>query len=197
MNQWGWMCNRSIYTSGLRLLALKMNFPHNPLTETVSFIFYYPFFKGLWGWIKHKSQRFLSEHLWQNDAPILWGLQLVCQNFWQGEVTKVSNVCSDEMKMFCGRLWHTKKLFFLVLLNFLTDFYVTAFSSQNTCPVFNSSYSSVRVYYYCRLSYQFWLKTFQVISVPEGDFFFDFVRHLTDWIKKARAVKDGDYVSCS
>ncbi len=33
-----------------------------------------------------------------------------------------------------------------------------------------------------------------MISVPEGDFFFDFVRHLTDWIKKARAVKDGDYV---
>jgi len=26
-----------------------------------------------------------------------------------------------------------------------------------------------------------------VISVPEGDFFFDFVRHLTDWIMKARA----------
>uniref|UniRef100_A0A8C4RJA4 Myosin VIIAb n=1 Tax=Erpetoichthys calabaricus TaxID=27687 RepID=A0A8C4RJA4_ERPCA len=31
----------------------------------------------------------------------------------------------------------------------------------------------------------------KVISVPEGDFFFDFVRHLTDWIKKARPVKDG------
>ncbi|KAI4797623.1 hypothetical protein KUCAC02_024959 [Chaenocephalus aceratus] len=31
----------------------------------------------------------------------------------------------------------------------------------------------------------------QVISVPDGDFFFDFVRHLTDWIKKARHVKDG------
>jgi len=28
---------------------------------------------------------------------------------------------------------------------------------------------------------------FSVISVPEGDFFFDFVRHLTDWIMKARA----------
>lgn len=37
----------------------------------------------------------------------------------------------------------------------------------------------------------------QVISVPDGDFFFDFVRHLTDWIKKARPVKDGNYVSYS
>ena len=25
-----------------------------------------------------------------------------------------------------------------------------------------------------------------MISVPDGDFFFDFVRHLTDWIRKAR-----------
>ncbi|KAH0625252.1 hypothetical protein JD844_033621 [Phrynosoma platyrhinos] len=33
--------------------------------------------------------------------------------------------------------------------------------------------------------------TDEVISVPEGDFFFDFVRHLTDWIKKARPAKDG------
>ncbi|XP_056296923.1 myosin VIIAa isoform X2 [Pseudoliparis swirei] len=31
----------------------------------------------------------------------------------------------------------------------------------------------------------------KVISVPEGDFFFDFVRHLTDWIKKSRPTKDG------
>lgn len=32
----------------------------------------------------------------------------------------------------------------------------------------------------------------KVISVPEGDFFFDFVRHLTDWIKKARPSRDGE-----
>ena len=32
----------------------------------------------------------------------------------------------------------------------------------------------------------------KVISVPEGDFFFDFVRHLTDWIKKARPTRDGN-----
>ncbi|CAL8107310.1 unnamed protein product [Orchesella dallaii] len=31
----------------------------------------------------------------------------------------------------------------------------------------------------------------KVISVPEGDFFFDFVRHLTDWIKRARPTRDG------
>lgn len=31
----------------------------------------------------------------------------------------------------------------------------------------------------------------QVISVPEDDFFFDFVRHLTEWIKKSRPAKDG------
>lgn len=31
----------------------------------------------------------------------------------------------------------------------------------------------------------------KVISVPETDFFFDFVRHLTDWIKKARPSRDG------
>ena len=36
----------------------------------------------------------------------------------------------------------------------------------------------------------------KVISVPEGDFFFDFVRHLTDWIKKARPTRDGEWPEC-
>ncbi|XP_052782593.1 myosin-VIIa-like isoform X3 [Mya arenaria] len=31
----------------------------------------------------------------------------------------------------------------------------------------------------------------KVISVPEGDFIFDFVRHLIDWIRKARPTRDG------
>ena len=30
-----------------------------------------------------------------------------------------------------------------------------------------------------------------MISVPEGDFFFDFVRHLTDWIMKAKPIQNG------
>ena len=30
------------------------------------------------------------------------------------------------------------------------------------------------------------MSKYTVISVPEGDFFFDFVRHLTDWLRKAR-----------
>uniref|UniRef100_A0A3B3YH20 FERM domain-containing protein n=1 Tax=Poecilia mexicana TaxID=48701 RepID=A0A3B3YH20_9TELE len=33
--------------------------------------------------------------------------------------------------------------------------------------------------------------TDKVIRVPDGDFFFDFVRHLTDWIKKARHGSTG------
>ena len=36
---------------------------------------------------------------------------------------------------------------------------------------------------------------FAVISVPEGDFFFDFVRHLTEWLKKARPTRDGTIFS--
>ena len=32
----------------------------------------------------------------------------------------------------------------------------------------------------------------KVISVPEGDFFFDFVRHITDWIRKGRIISDGE-----
>eukprot|EP00049_Salpingoeca_infusionum_P025924 m.22679 g.22679 ORF g.22679 m.22679 type:complete len:2193 (-) comp8407_c0_seq1:205-6783(-) len=31
----------------------------------------------------------------------------------------------------------------------------------------------------------------KVISVPEGDFFFDFVRHLTEWLKKTRQSQGG------
>lgn len=30
----------------------------------------------------------------------------------------------------------------------------------------------------------------KVISVPEGDFFFDFVRHLTEWLRKTKQSKD-------
>lgn len=41
--------------------------------------------------------------------------------------------------------------------------------------------------HYCNL----FLCLISVISVPEGDFFFDFVRHLTDWIRKARPTRDG------
>ncbi|CAN0290451.1 unnamed protein product, partial [Lampetra fluviatilis] len=37
----------------------------------------------------------------------------------------------------------------------------------------------------------------KVISVPEGDFFFDFVRHLTDWIRKTRPSKEGATPSLS
>ena len=31
----------------------------------------------------------------------------------------------------------------------------------------------------------------KAISVPEGEFFFDFIRSLTEWIKKARPARDG------
>ncbi|XP_067851710.1 unconventional myosin-VIIa-like [Heptranchias perlo] len=35
----------------------------------------------------------------------------------------------------------------------------------------------------------------KVISIPEGDFFFDFVRHVSDWVKKDKPMKDGMSVS--
>lgn len=31
----------------------------------------------------------------------------------------------------------------------------------------------------------------KVFSVPEGDFFFDYVRLLTDWMKRARPSRSG------
>ena len=34
----------------------------------------------------------------------------------------------------------------------------------------------------------------KVISVPESDFFFDFVRHLTEWLRRTRA-RDGEYIN--
>lgn len=34
-------------------------------------------------------------------------------------------------------------------------------------------------------AHQLLMSCYLVISVPEGDFFFDFVRHLTDWMKKS------------
>ena len=31
----------------------------------------------------------------------------------------------------------------------------------------------------------------KVISIPEGDFFFDFVRQITDWARKSRVLPEG------
>ena len=35
----------------------------------------------------------------------------------------------------------------------------------------------------------------KVISVPDGDCFFDFVRHVTDWIRKGRVPTEGKFIS--
>lgn len=45
----------------------------------------------------------------------------------------------------------------------------------------------VFIRYYCNL----FLCLILVISVLEGDFFFDFVRYLIDWIRKVRFTRDG------
>lgn len=45
----------------------------------------------------------------------------------------------------------------------------------------------VFIRYYCNL----FMCLILVISVSEGDFFFDFVRYLTDWIRKVRFTRDG------
>ena len=31
----------------------------------------------------------------------------------------------------------------------------------------------------------------KIFSIPENEFFFDFIRHLTEWISKARPNRDG------
>lgn len=54
-----------------------------------------------------------------------------------------------------------------------------------------SSPQKIRRYSIYQALLQFVLSMISVISVPEGDFFFDFVRHLTDWIRKARPTRDG------
>ena len=32
----------------------------------------------------------------------------------------------------------------------------------------------------------------KIFSIPENEFFFDFIRHLSEWVAKARPNRDGE-----
>lgn len=58
-------------------------------------------FAGVWSGVEHQSQRLLPQHLWTSDAQILWGLQSLRQDHWQGEEPLYS-VFSDHFEdCFC------------------------------------------------------------------------------------------------
>lgn len=46
--------------------------------------FFPPSFAGVWSWVQHKGQRFLSQHLWASSAEILRRLQPVREDHRQG-----------------------------------------------------------------------------------------------------------------